>query len=215
MIEIGQRERLTQNRIVQLFRDKLHYAYLGNWEDHANNSNIEEVQLRNYLQKSGNNDALINIALDKLRSAAFNYEHSLYENNKEVHGLLRDGIRQSIVNQQKEFIQSFLSTIQFVFAGNDTEGLRYATIGTPDKYFLNWKEDITDTSQLQLDKYLLKLCDTKRFLELIYDFVWFDAGIKKLPRHLQVFWNKSRPGTCTQPRRRHHLAYTRSGGTKR
>lgn len=39
-----------------------------------------------------------------------------------------DGIRQSIVNQQKEFIQSFFSTIQIVFAGNDTEGLKYGTI---------------------------------------------------------------------------------------
>ncbi len=44
-----------------------------------------------------------------------------------------DGIPQSIVNQQKEFIQSFFSTIQFVFAVNDTEGLKYGTIQTPEK----------------------------------------------------------------------------------
>jgi type I restriction enzyme R subunit len=41
-----------------------------------------------------------------------------------------DGIRQSIVNQKKEFIQSFFSTIQIIFAGNDTEGLKYGTIGS-------------------------------------------------------------------------------------
>src|SRR6185503_10553318 len=70
-----------------------------------------------------------------------------------------DGIRQSIVNQQKEFIQSFFSTVQFIFAGNDTEGLRYGTIGTREKYFLTWKEDEQDNTRFKLDKYLIKLCN--------------------------------------------------------
>jgi type I restriction enzyme R subunit len=100
---------------------------------------------------------------------------------------ISDGIRQSIVNQQKEFIGSFFSTVQFVFAGNDTEGLRYGTIGTPEKFFLNWKEDVEDVSRLQLDKYLLKICNKKRLIEIIYDFVLFDGGIKKLPRAHQYF----------------------------
>jgi type I restriction enzyme R subunit len=100
---------------------------------------------------------------------------------------LGDGIRQNLVNQQPEFIQSFFSTIQLVMAGNDTEGLRYGTIGTPEKFILRWKEDIEDNSLLQLDKYLIKLCNKQRLLELIYDFVLFDAGIKKLPRHHQYF----------------------------
>ena len=102
-----------------------------------------------------------------------------------------DGIRQSIVNQQKEFIESFFSTVQFVFAGNDTEGLRYGTIGTPEKFFLKWKEDEGDDSLLQLDKYLSKICDKQRFIELIYDFVLFDGGIKKLPRAHQYFGIKA------------------------
>ena len=52
-MEVGQRERITQNRVVDLFTDKsgLNYQYLGNWEDHANNSNIEEDLLRSYLIK--------------------------------------------------------------------------------------------------------------------------------------------------------------------
>jgi type I restriction enzyme R subunit len=262
MSQVGQIERFTQNRIVDLFTDgnTLGYDYLGYWEDRLNNSNIEEIYLRKYLENTGYSSSLISIALDRLRSAASNYEHSLYENNKEVYSLLRygvqakaemgenfetiqlinwqkpesnhfaiaeevtisgnhdkrpdiviyvngialgvlelkrstvsigDGIRQNIVNQQKEFIQSFYSTIQFVFAGNDTEGLRYGTIGTPEKYFLNWKEDIDDTHVLQLDKYLLRLCNKKRFLELIHEFTWFDAGIKKLPRHHQYFGTKA------------------------
>lgn len=102
-----------------------------------------------------------------------------------------DGIRQNIVNQEKEFIESFFSTIQYVFAGNDTEGLRYGTIKTPEKYFLKWKEDEQDSSMLQLDKYLLKMCDKTRFLEVLYDFVVFDGGIKKLPRAHQYFGIKA------------------------
>ncbi len=102
-----------------------------------------------------------------------------------------EGIRQSIVNQNKEFIGQFFSTIQFVFAGNDTEGLRYGTIGTPEKFFLKWKEDIEDDSRLQLDKYLLKMCHKKRLIELMYDFVLFDGGTKKLPRVHQYFGMKA------------------------
>lgn len=100
---------------------------------------------------------------------------------------INDGIRQSLVNQRSEFIHSFFSTIQFIFAGNDTEGLKYGTIRTPEKYYLQWKEDIEDTSRIMMDKYLMKMCNKSRFLELIFDFVLFDAGIKKLPRVHQYF----------------------------
>lgn len=102
-----------------------------------------------------------------------------------------DGIRQSIVNQKKEFIGDFFSTVQFIFAGNDTEGLRYGTIGTPEKYFLKWKEDIQDNSRLQLDKYILKMCNKKRIIELMFDFVLYDGGKKKLPRVHQYFGIKA------------------------
>lgn len=102
-----------------------------------------------------------------------------------------DGIRQCIVNQQKEFIGQFFSTVQFIFAGNDTEGLRYGAIGTPEKFYLKWKEDIEDTSRLQLDKYLLKMCNKMRIIELLYDFVLFDSGKKKLPRVHQYFGIKA------------------------
>lgn len=98
-----------------------------------------------------------------------------------------DGIRQSIVNQRKEFIEPFFTTIQYVFAGNDTEGLRYGTIETKEKYYLAWKEDENNNTRLKLDKYLLKMCEKKRFLEIIYDFVVFDSGVKKLPRPHQYF----------------------------
>jgi hypothetical protein len=60
-----------------------------------------------------------------------------------------DGIRQSLSNQQPEFNEWFFSTVQLIFAGNDSEGLQYGTIDTPE-YFLKWKEDRFDHSPLQL-----------------------------------------------------------------
>lgn len=98
-----------------------------------------------------------------------------------------DGIRQLLSNQQTIFHSWFFSTVQLVFAGNDSEGLQYGTIGTPEKYFLKWKEDEQDNSRFKLDKYLLKMCNKERLLELIHDFVLFDGGTKKVPRVHQYF----------------------------
>ena len=102
-----------------------------------------------------------------------------------------DGIRQLLSNQQQEFNAWFFATVQIVFAGNDSEGLQYGTIGTPEKYFLKWKEDEADDSRFKLDKYLLKLCEKRRLIELMHDFVLFDGGIKKLPRVHQYFGIKA------------------------
>ncbi|MBX3627379.1 MAG: HsdR family type I site-specific deoxyribonuclease [Rhizobacter sp.] len=102
-----------------------------------------------------------------------------------------EGIRQSLSNQRPEFNAWFFSTVQLVMAGNDSEGLRYGTVGTPDKYFLTWKEDEADNSRYKLDKYLLKLCEKRRLLELVHDFVLFDGGVKKLPRVHQYFGIKA------------------------
>jgi len=75
-----------------------------------------------------------------------------------------EGIRQNLDNQKKEFIQPFFSTLQWVMAGNDTEGLRYATIETPEKYYLKWVEESgahADESNL-LDRLLLQVCEKAR-----------------------------------------------------
>jgi len=98
-----------------------------------------------------------------------------------------DGIRQSLSNQRPEFNALFFSTVQFVFAGNDAEGLRYGAIGTPEKYFLKWKEDEQEDEGYKLDKYLAKMCRKERLIELMRDFVLFDGGVKKLPRPHQYF----------------------------
>ncbi|RPI60508.1 MAG: HsdR family type I site-specific deoxyribonuclease, partial [Planctomycetaceae bacterium] len=102
-----------------------------------------------------------------------------------------DGIRQNISNQRSEFNEWFFSTVQFIFAGNDSEGLQYGTIGTEEKYFLKWKEDEEENVRCKLDKYLHKLCARERLIELMHDFVLFDGGKKKLPRAHQYFGVKA------------------------
>ena len=61
---------------------------------------------------------------------------------------LGEGIRQNLSNQLPEFNAWFFATNQLVLAGNDSEGLRYGAIQTPQKYFLSWKEDEADHSQI-------------------------------------------------------------------
>lgn len=260
MNNIGQIERITQNRVVKLFKEELGYTYLGNWKDRVGNSNIEQNWLTDYLLDKSYEMPVIKKAIFELKTIAGNFNDSLYTTNKNVYEKLRygikvkaeagdnfqtvhfidwggfannnfyiaeevtikgektkrpdivlyingialavielkrstvtlnDGIRQNITNQQDVFIQPFFATIQILFAGNDTEGLRYGAISTPEKYYLNWKEDIEDTSRILLDKYLLKMCNKERFLEFIYDFVLYDAGVKKLPRVHQYFGVKA------------------------
>ena len=104
-----------------------------------------------------------------------------------------EGIRQNLDNQSKAFIEPFFATMQWVMAGNDTEGLRYATIETPEKYYLRWVEEagaFADEPNL-LDRQLLQVCEKSRLLELIHDFVVFDAGTKKLARQNQYFGVKA------------------------
>jgi type I restriction enzyme R subunit len=111
-----------------------------------------------------------------------------------------DGIRQCLSNQSPMFHETFFSTVQFVFAGNDSEGLRYGTVKTEEKMFLKWKEDEADDSRFKLDKYLLKMCAKDRLIELMHDFVLFDGGVKKLPRVHQYFGIKAAQAHVTERR---------------
>lgn len=258
--QVGQLERKTQNRIVSLFRDRLGYDYLGNWEDRSDNSNVEEKLLRDYLTSTKKySQILINKAIDKLKKCANRSQLSLYDLNKETYSLLRysakereklgqhkqdvefidwehpennhfaiaeevtirgnrikrpdvvmyvngialgvielkrsivsvsEGIRQNIGNQKEEFIKTFFSTVQLVMAGNDTEGLRYGTTETTEEYCLTWKESGLD-NEGRLDKSILQLCEKKRLLEIVHDFIVFDSGIKKICRHNQYFGVKA------------------------
>ena len=258
---IGKSERVTQNRVVQLFQKELGYTYLGNWEEEVRTQPVEEGLLYSFLtQTQGYSDVLSKKAIDELTKAASNLTNGLYESNKEVYKLLRygvtvreelgqpketvwlinwnephrnnfaiaeevtvkgkfdkrpdivlyvngialgvielkrskvsvsEGIRQNLDNQKPEFIQKFFTTMQLVMAGSDTQGLRYGTIETSEKYFLQWKEDSPKEYTYVLDKHLALLCEKKRLLELIHDFVVFDKGTKKLCRPNQYFGIKA------------------------
>ena len=104
-----------------------------------------------------------------------------------------EGIRQNLDSQKKEFIQPFFATVQLVMAGNDTEGLRYGVIETSEKYWLRWKEAEAHPSadDNPLLRELSQLCGKERLLEIIHDFVVFDAGVKKICRHNQYFGVKA------------------------
>ena len=259
MSTVGEREIRTQQRVIAFFRDALGYAYLGNWQDHADNRNVDKARLIGWLKRQGHSDKTIDKALYELdKAAALGGSKTLYAANREVYGLLRygvkvrpgvgeqtvtvwlvdwenpgsndfaiaeevtvagentkrpdlvlyvngialgvlelkrstvsvtEGIRQNLDNQKKEFIRSFFATVQFVMAGNDTEGLRYGVIETAEKYWLQWKE--ADAHPAAGDNPLLRelsqLCNKTRLLEIIHDFIVFDAGVKKICRHNQYF----------------------------
>lgn len=258
---IGKSERITQNRIIQLFQNELHYDYLGNWEEEMRTQPIEEALLLRFLtQTQGYSDTLARKAIDKLVNSAGNIHNGLYEANKQTYHMFRygisiteevgqlservwfinwsqpeknhfaiaeevtvkgkfdkrpdivlyvngialgvlelkrskvgvtEGIRQNLDNQKPEFIQNFFSTMQFVLAGNDTQGLRYGTIETSEKYYLQWKEECETSYDYLLDKHLVQLCEKNRMLELIHDYVVFDKGTKKLCRPNQYFGIKA------------------------
>jgi type I restriction enzyme R subunit len=99
---------------------------------------------------------------------------------------LADGVRQLITNQEEIFNQSFFSTVQLVLAGSDAQGLRYGTTGTPEQFFVQWKDEAppgeAPTQGALLDRPLAQLCSKSRLLDLIRNFIIFDAGQKKVPR---------------------------------
>ncbi|MDO3636035.1 type I restriction endonuclease subunit R [Mycolicibacterium arseniciresistens] len=115
-----------------------------------------------------------------------------------------EGIRQTIGNQKPEFIRPFFSTVQLVFAGNDVEGLHYGVIDTPEKYWMQWRliKDIDDQQRAQLERDsagveglldvpLAQVCNKERFLDIVHNFIVFDAGVKKTCRPNQYFGVKA------------------------
>lgn len=121
-----------------------------------------------------------------------------------------EGIQQNLDNQKKTFIRDFFSTMQLVMAGSDSQGLRYGTIETPEKHYYAWKEEnpeynpeIDDRSKKHLSVHdvnardglhlglldfdIINLCQKQRFLEIIHNFIVFDAGTKKTCRQNQYY----------------------------
>jgi type I restriction enzyme R subunit len=110
-----------------------------------------------------------------------------------------DGVRQLITNQEEIFNKGFFSTVQLLLAGSDSQGLRYGTTGTPEQFFVQWKNEAgagaAPPAQLPagalLDSPLAQLCSKTRLLDLIRNFIIFDAGQKKVPRPHQFFGVKA------------------------
>ena len=92
MSNVGHAERITQNRVVALFRDELGYRYLGDWKDRGTNTNIEPSLLEAYLTQRGYSTAQISAASYRLRTEADSHSRELYGNNHAVYGLLRYGV---------------------------------------------------------------------------------------------------------------------------
>ena len=106
-----------------------------------------------------------------------------------------DGVRQLITNQEEIFNKAFFSTAQLLFAGNDSQGLRYGTTGTPEQFFVEWKDEALAAAEptvgALLDRPLAQMCNKAQLLDLIRNFMIFDAGQKKVPRAHQFFGVKA------------------------
>ena len=107
---------------------------------------------------------------------------------------LADGVRQLITNQEAIFNKGFFSTAQLLLAGSDSQGVRFGTTGTPEQFFVQWKDEApeaTPSTGALLDRPLAQLCSKSRLLDLIRNFVIFDGGQKKVPRQHQFFGVKA------------------------
>lgn len=266
---IGEPEKSVQNRLLTLFKEKLKYEYLGNYEYRTCNRNIESKLLFDYLMstKKWSGDEAKR-AITKLEKEAYCTPQNMQEKNEKVYSLLRygvnvspdvgtkkitvnlidweypdknqfyiaeevtinsstpdsftkrpdlviyvngialavielkrskvsvhDGIRQTIGNQQENFIRPFFSTVQLLFAGNDSQGLYYGVIDTPEKFWLRWKEPDASIPN-ELDRSVIQWFNKERLLEMIHDFLVFDAGVKKVCRPNQYFAVKAAQPRC-------------------
>lgn len=107
-------------------------------------------------------------------------------------------ISQNIRNQKPEYIPQLFKFIQIVMAANKNE-TKYATCGTPEKFWSTWNEQYVEKQNELLDKTvigrqvtkqdrdIISLFEKERFLELIKDFIIFEAGKKKICRYQQYF----------------------------
>ena len=107
-------------------------------------------------------------------------------------------ISQNIRNQKPDYIPGLFKFTQIVMAANKNE-TKYATCGTPDKFWSTWNEQYVEKQNELLDKTvigrqvtkqdrdIISLFEKERFLELIKDFIIFEAGTKKICRYQQYF----------------------------
>lgn len=149
-------------------------VHLIDWQQPANNdfAIAEEVTLKGGYERRPD----LVIYLNGIAIAVLELKRGAVE--------VADGVRQLISNQEPIFNQNFFSTVQFLFAGSDSQGLRYGAIGTPAEFFAPWKPQQKSTAAIGslLDQPLAEMCEKSRLLDLIRNFIIFDGGQKKVPR---------------------------------
>ena len=107
-------------------------------------------------------------------------------------------VEQMIRNQQAEYIPQLYKYAQIVLTTNKN-AVKYATAGTPKKFWNVWKEQDHDWLQGQLetlisdrlpteqDRNIISLFSQERVFELFRYFILFDENIKKICRYQQYF----------------------------
>ena len=92
MNNVSKPERATQDRVIELFTQKLGYRYLGDWSERDGNHCIDEGLLTAHLAGQGYSPAHISAALHRLRAEALLHGRTLYAANQAVYQLLRYGV---------------------------------------------------------------------------------------------------------------------------
>ena len=117
---------------------------------------------------------------------------------KAPHIPVDEAVGQMIRNQQAAYIPQLFKFAQLVVATNKN-AVKYATAGTPKKFWSVWKEQDADWLQARLsalvpdrmpteqDRNTVSLFSRERVFELIRYFILFDANVKKVCRYQQFF----------------------------
>lgn len=117
---------------------------------------------------------------------------------KAPHIPVEEAVGQMIRNQQAAYIPQLFKFAQLVVATNKN-AVKYATAGTPKKFWSVWKEQDAEWLQTRLkalvpdrmpteqDRNIVSLFSPERVYELIRYFILFDANVKKVCRYQQFF----------------------------
>lgn len=109
-----------------------------------------------------------------------------------------EAMSQMIRNQKPDYIPDLFKYVQIVMAMNKNE-VKYATVGTPSKFWSVWKEENKQWHEATLskavigrevtkqDKDIVSLLSRERLAEMIQYFILFDLNIKKMARYQQYF----------------------------
>lgn len=117
---------------------------------------------------------------------------------KAPHISVDQAVEQMIRNQQADYIPQLFKYAQIVMATNKNT-VKYATAGTPKKFWSVWKEQdtafldsqlaqlVADRAPTEQDRNMISLFSRERLMELTRYFVLFDANVKKICRYQQYF----------------------------